>query len=89
MVHNPGGYGKMVNNINVDNVDNVDNLVERFYYGKLISTGNVKKTGKMQAFEVGVWKILCKCIIHERIHMIIQLIMLINMWIMWVTLFGK
>ena len=74
MVHNPGGYGKMVNNINVDNVDN---LVERFYYGKLISTGNVKKTGKMQAFEVGVWKILCKCIIHERIH------------IMWITLFGK
>jgi len=81
-----GRYGKIINNINVDNVDN---LVERFYYGKLISTGNVKKTGKLQAFEIAVWKILCKCIIHERIHMSIQLIMLINMWIMWITLFGK
>ena len=71
------------------NVDNVDNLVDSFYYGKPQSTEKDCKIDKNRYFLKGVNKILCKCIIHEKIHMPIQLIMLINMWIMWITLSGK
>ncbi len=70
-------------------MDNVDNLVERFCYWKLFSTKNDEKTGKTGVLAEERGGLLCKCIIHEKIHMLIQLLMLINMWIMWITLPGK
>lgn len=70
-------------------MDNVDNLVDSFYYGKPNSTKNGRKCGKMRNFWKGGRVVLCKWIIHEKIHMFMQHQMLINMWIMWITLFGK
>lgn len=37
-----------------------------------------------QDFKMITGNILCKYIIHEKIHMPGQLIMLISMWIMWI-----
>lgn len=70
-------------------MDNVDNLVDRFDYGKPFSTKTDRKTGKTGIFTGRGQNILCKYIIHEKIHMPIQLEMLISMWIMWITLRGK
>ena len=70
-------------------MDNVDNLVDRLDYGKPDSTKKDTKNGKIHVFCEETEKLLCKCLIHEKIHMLIQLFMLINMWIMWITLVGK
>lgn len=70
-------------------MDNVDNLVESFCYWKPVSTEKDRKIDKIRIFWMQVCNILCKCLIHEKIHMLTQLIMLINMWIMWITLSGK
>lgn len=71
------------------NVDNVDNLVDSFHYWKPVSTEKYRKFNENREFDRSVSGILCKCLIHEKIHMLMQLIMLINMWIMWITLSGK
>ena len=70
-------------------MDNVDNLVDSFHYWKPHSTENDCNFKENQDSDKNGFTVLCKCLIHEKIHMPIQLIMLINMWIMWITLSGK
>lgn len=68
------------------NVDNVDNLVDSYIYGKPVSTKNDQKYKDFQEFVEWCRNVLCKSVFHEKIHMFMQHIMLINMWIMWITL---
>ena len=68
-------------------MDNVDNLVDSFHYGKPVLTENDWNFNENQDFDKNGSAVLCKCLIHEKIHMSMQLLMLINMWIMWITLF--
>ena len=52
-------------------VDNVDNLVDSFRYGKPDSTEKPWKLGENKDFDkIGI-PVLCKCLIHGKIHMFI------------------